>query len=294
MSETPYSGTILCVGRLYCDLIFTEVPQLPSMGTEVYAEGFGLHAGGGAYITAAHLSSLGFRTTLGAYLPQKPFDGVIRDELRRAGLDLTLCAPSPPCIDPQLTVAISDSSDRAFLTHRSGEAFPDLSIDDLRRLNVTHVHFGELATLVEKPELTKSARAVGASLSADCGWDGSLGAREVTEHLNRIDLFLPNQTEFNRLYEMGVLVDTIGLTVVKQGAKGATAFHQGTQCSVPANRVDVVDTTGAGDAFNAGFLSAWLVGKLLQDCLEAGNLLGATAIAQVGGFHNSGMSHSRI
>lgn len=290
MSESTFNGTVLCVGRLYCDLIFTGVPQLPSMGTEVYAEGFGLHAGGGAFITAAHLSRIGFSTALGAFLPNSPFDALMRDELRQADLDLTFCTSSAPGLDPQLTVAISGGRDRAFLTRRSGAAFPDLSIEDLQRLNVAHVHIGELATLVEKPEIVEIARAVDASLSLDCGWDGNLVASDITPLLGDIDLFLPNQTEFNHLQELGVPGPVNGITVVKQGANGATAYCRGNRCSEPATQVNVVDTTGAGDAFNAGFLSAWLGGKAVKDCLRAGNLQGAAAISQIGGFHQSTLS----
>ncbi len=284
MSQAAQSGSILCVGRLYCDLIFTGVPQFPSMGTEVFASGFGLHAGGGACITAAHLSRLGHRVGLGAFLPTAPFQDIVRDELVRAGLDLTLCRLPAPGSDPQLTVAISDNQDRAFLTHKCGEAFPDVSVDDLRRMAVTHVHIGELATLVEKPDIVGIARAAGASLSLDCGWDDSLTAGDMAPALADIDLFLPNEAEARHLKEMGVPGCSQGLTVVKQGSKGATAYCGNSQISDPASRVDVVDTTGAGDAFNAGFLSAWLQGRPMPECLRAGNLQGAMAISQVGGF----------
>ena len=59
-------ATVLSVGRLYCDLIFTDLPRMPTMGTEVYAGGFGVHAGGGAFITAAHLAALGHPSALSA------------------------------------------------------------------------------------------------------------------------------------------------------------------------------------------------------------------------------------
>ena len=59
MSTGSGHANVLCVGRLYCDLIFTDLPRMPTAGTEVFAGGMGLHAGGGAAITAGHLSALG-------------------------------------------------------------------------------------------------------------------------------------------------------------------------------------------------------------------------------------------
>ena len=278
------SGTILCIGRLYCDLIFTDVPEFPSMGTEVFAGGFGLHAGGSAFITAAHLSRLGHSASLGAFLPNAPFESFIRGELIGAGLDLTLCQSAPLGIDPQLTVAISSSSDRAFLTRRAGAAFPDIAAEDLQRLAVTHVHIGELATLVENPGIVGVSRAAGASLSLDCGWDCGLSAGDIASAIENIDLFLPNEAEFRHLRDMGLSGPKTGLTVVKQGSSGATAHCGDNQISAPASIVDVIDTTGAGDAFNAGFISAWLSRKTLPECLSAGNRQGASAISHLGGF----------
>ena len=66
MSAASASPAVLCVGRLYCDLIFTDVPRMPTLGTETFAGGFELHAGGGAYITSAWLASLGHATALAA------------------------------------------------------------------------------------------------------------------------------------------------------------------------------------------------------------------------------------
>ncbi|QMU59200.1 MAG: carbohydrate kinase [Boseongicola sp.] len=284
MSERAQDQTILCVGRLYCDLIFTGVPRFPKMGTEVFADGFGLHAGGGAFITAAHLSRLGNRVALGAFLPTVPFQDVVHGELVKAGLETAFCQTAAPGADPQLTVAITDSSDRAFLTRRSGAAYPEISVAELRRFSVKHIHIGELATLVERPNIVGVARAAGASVSLDCGWDDGLAANDIGSIIGDIDLFLPNESEARHLKSIGVPEPMTALTVVKQGAKGATAYDGNGQVSAPASRVDVVDTTGAGDAFNAGFISAWLDQCSLPECLRAGNAQGALAISQLGGF----------
>lgn len=276
-------STILCVGRLYCDVIFTDVPRLPSMGTEVFAGGVGLHAGGGAFITAAWLASLGHRAELASHLPNAPFHDVVVAELKAARLGLGLCRPLDPALDTQLTVAIASDSDRAFLTRRSGAAAPDITADDLRRIGARHIHIGELSTLLERPDLVALAREVGATVSLDCAWDDDLPVAQVASHLARVDVFLPNDAEVRHLVDRGVAEPFSALTVVKKGANGSSASTAGGEISEPAEPVHVVDTTGAGDAFNAGFLHAWLDGLQIASCLAAGVRVASIALGRAGG-----------
>lgn len=275
---------VLCVGRLYCDLIFTDIPRLPTMGTEVFAGGLGLHAGGGAFITAAYLASLGHGTGLASLLPGPPFRDLVVGELEGAGIDLDLCRPLGPGLDPQVTVAMAGQGDRAFLTRRSGAAAPDFTAADLARSGSRHVHIGELATLVERPDLLSIAREAGATISLDCGWDDETPIARVPDLLAGVDVFLPNEAEARHLADSGLAEPFAPLTVVKMGAEGASIMVEGREVTVAAEPVHAVDTTGAGDAFNAGFLSAWLAGEALPRCLRAGNAMGARAIAGRGGF----------
>ena len=121
MSYTSDRTSILSVGRLYCDLIFTDLPRMPTPGTEGFTDGFGTHAGGGAFITAAHLAQLGHPSSLAAMLPASPFGDLMRPDLEASQVDLSLCAPLPAAEGPQVTVAMAHAADRSFLTRRSGE-----------------------------------------------------------------------------------------------------------------------------------------------------------------------------
>ena len=280
-------SVVLSLGRLYCDLIFTGLPRMPTLGTEVYADGLGVHAGGGAFITAAHLASLGHHSALAAMHPPAPFDSLLADELGRSGVDLRFCQSPPRGSDPQVTAALGAQGDRAFVTRRNGPAFPPLVAGDLTGLGVAHVHVGELATLVERPEIIALARDAGATLSLDCSWDDGLPTSALEELISQVDVFLPNETEMQHLEEIGVSIAAVPLVAIKQGADGAMARQDGQGLHVPACLAKVVDTTGAGDAFNAGFLSAWLGGASLQDCLMAGNAQGAIAVSQRGGFRGA-------
>ena len=284
MTEAMRKAPVLCVGRLYCDLIFSDLPRMPTLGTEVFSENFGAHAGGGAFITAAHLSQLGHGASLAAMLPASPFTDLMRPDLEAARLDLSLCASLSASDGPQLTVAMAKDDDRSFLTRRAGPAFPDLTADALRKLKIKHLHIGEIASLVAHPGVIEIARSVGATISVDCGWEDDFDLGALRPLVRCVDVFLPNETEMEALLALGIEASVAPLTVVKMGSQGAMAVTADQTVSAPAQKTDVVDTTGAGDAFNAGFLSAWLSGASLQKCLEAGNMRGALAVKSVGGF----------
>ncbi len=271
---------VICAGRFYTDLVFTGLPDMPQLGTETFAQGLALHAGGGAFITAAHLVALGRPAGLLATLPGAPFNGAVAAELARSGVDLGACANAASGQDPQLTVAMATQGDRAFLTRRCGRATPDLPAN----LNAyRHLHIGELTTLLEQPDLVTRARAAGLTVSLDCGWDNALARSDLADLLATIDVFLPNAAEVAALEAAGLRHPMAPLTVIKRGADGAEAVVGTDRIPAPTASVAVLDATGAGDAFNAGFLATWLQGQPAETCLAAGNRQGALAVSAPGG-----------
>ncbi|WP_298961616.1 PfkB family carbohydrate kinase [uncultured Roseibium sp.] len=285
MLHSDTSAQVLCIGRIYCDLVFAGIPRMPSLGSEVFAEGVSLHAGGGAFNTAAAFAALGWQTALSGVLPAAPFETVILQEGRERGLDLSTCTPAAPNASPQITVAIPLQGDRSFLSQKSGAAFPALNSSAPGFRSIRHLHIGELKSLCENPDVLGVARQAGWSISLDCGWDDALLARgaEVSSLVQAVDVFLPNQREFATLEASGLQTGGGPLVVVKEGASGATAIRAEGSVHAAANRVEVIDATGAGDAFNGGFLSAWLAREDVASCLAIGNRCGAQAVQSPGG-----------
>lgn len=284
MKEVPVKPQVICAGRLYCDLVFTGLPRFPSPGTETFASGVALHAGGGAFITAAAMRSLGWATALWSTLPGAPFDRVVTDAIAASKVDMRPCQPAPPESSPQITIAIAAGADRTFLSHKSGAAIPEF---DLARFSDTlrHLHIGELRTLCEHPHLIDQARSGGLTISLDCAWDDELLAKPdaVASLISQVDVFLPNEAEQDQLVARGLPEIIAPLTVVKCGASGAKASAGNGWVHCDAIGIDVVDATGAGDAFNGGFLASWLSGDTLERCLSNGNTCGAVAAQSVGG-----------
>lgn len=271
---------ILCAGRLYCDLVFAGAPRLPSAGTEVFAPHLSLHAGGGAFITAATFAALGHEVYQFSRLPAAPFDSIVLSDLDRLKVNARHCVQASPRSDPQLTVAMTTPDDRAFLTRADGPALPNLSA--ITWTGFRHLHIGELGTLQENPTLIDCARAAGLTISLDCGWQDGFDP-DAADLIAKVDVFLPNESELAALAALGISDTCAPLTVVKCGPNGARASSGHTWTHRKSTFVETVDATGAGDAFNAGFLSEWLAKAPLADCLDNGNACGAAAVQSSGG-----------
>ncbi len=260
---------------------------MPVLGQEVFADELSLHAGGGAFITAAYVAALGSPAALMGTLPAQPFASILESEALLRGIDLQ-CCKSAAGVSPQLTVAMTMAGERAFLTSRQGCALPDgyASVMQARAMDTgtSHLHIGELSSLLEYPLLVAQAKAAGLTVSLDCAWDDDcLKHDEIGRLIAQVDIFLPNQIEMKRLCANGIGEHIAPMTVVKQGASGATAYVNEDIIECRARPLTVVDTIGAGDAFNAGFITAWLDRREVQVCLALGNACGALAVSRRGG-----------
>lgn len=281
---------VLCLGRTYCDLVFTGLPGLPVLGREVFADDIAVVPGGGAFITAAHLASLGCRAFLVSRLGLDPLSSGLESTLAGSGVDLAFLERAGDA-GPQVTVAIVQPQDRAFLSRRAGHGRPATLEAALAARGVRHLHIAEYATLAEIPGLIAKAKGNGLSISLDPSWDDSL-IRDpaLIGACKGIDLFLPNVEEACAITRMDDPADALEhlsqhfpLVILKKGAGGAALAEGRSRLSLEAPRVAVVDTTGAGDAFNAGFLQKWLKGDDLQSCLAAAIDAGSLSVQAVGG-----------
>lgn len=289
MNKLDRPVRVLSVGRVYCDLIFSQVPRLPELGTEVFAGGLGMSAGGGAFISAAYLAAMGIGTALASNLPRAPFYQAVCDDIQALSIDSSLCLPASENVDPQVTVALTCDQERAFLSRRAGAAIPDIQwLEGRLSSKVEHLHIGELRSLIEHPQIISFARSRGMSISLDCGWEDNLSDCDFSL-ISQVDLFLPNEMEYQVLCEAGMPAMPAAITVIKSGVKGAKCLSVNGSFEQEATPVSALDTTGAGDAFNAGFIAKWLDKASIAQCLKAGNHCGAAAVREIGG--TAGVKH---
>ncbi|MFB0517061.1 MAG: carbohydrate kinase family protein, partial [Candidatus Neomarinimicrobiota bacterium] len=140
-------------------------------------------------------------------------------------------------------------------------------------------------------ELFKRAKGAGLTTSFDPGWDPQEEwTEDIMEVLRNVDVFLPNEQEALNISDRKTVDEALAelgsysqVAVIKQGEEGVTCLADERIIRVRTYRVEPVDTTGAGDSFNAGFLNEWLQGSDIRQCLKAGAACGALATTKMGG-----------
>jgi sugar/nucleoside kinase (ribokinase family) len=286
---------LLVLGDANPDLVLTGDVE-PAFGqAERLVDGARLTIGGSGAIVAAGAARLGLRVGFCGVVGDDPFGLFLRNELERRGVDvegLVVDAARPT----GLTVVLARPNDRAILTHAGtiADLRTDL-IDPARVERARHVHvssyFLQQSLAPELPALFTRVRTGGATTSVDPNWDPSErwdgGLRDLLGH---VDVFLPNATEATRIAGIDELDDAAlalaeraGVVVAKAGAGGALAAHGGRLVRAAARTIDALDTTGAGDAFDAGYLASMLAGDPLDRSLAIANACGALSTRAVGG-----------
>jgi sugar/nucleoside kinase (ribokinase family) len=271
MHPEPDRLDVLVVGDANPDLVLRGDVR-PRFGqAEQLLSAADLVLGGSAAITAAGCARLGLRTGLLAGVGDDVFGAFTRARLAERGVRLTALRTVPQ-IPTGLSIILSTVGDRAILTLPG--TIPTVRPEDVTDAHLAATRHLHVASLFLQPELAAGlvdifarARAMGVSTSLDTNWDPSGRWDGVTAILAETDYFLPNAAELLALTgeaeveAAAAQLVSMGTTVVlKDGPRGARAWWPGGGCTAPSVPVDVVDTTGAGDSFNAGFLAGFLAG----------------------------------
>jgi sugar/nucleoside kinase (ribokinase family) len=215
------------------------------------------------------------------------FGRFLIEALEAANVDTRLIAVNP-AVKTGVTVHLAQDDDRAMLTYMGTlNTFDAASLDADLLAGTRHVHTGSYFMLPRLrpalPGIFEEARRLGATTSLDTNfdpsdaWDG--GVRDLLPHVN---VFLPNQLEALRISGMADLDHAVealaarcGAVAVKLGSAGAAAWSGEAHETCRPPEVRVVDTRGAGDSFDAGFLYGYLNDWPLVDALRLGCACGA-------------------
>lgn len=287
---------IVIVGEINLDLILYGLPLSMPTERELLGSGFSMTLGSSSAILAHNLSVLGARVGFITKVGDDALGKIAIERLGEADVDLAHVVQDRNTGSGVTLILPHDRGERHILTY-PGTIF-DLRFEELNLEYITSArHFHMSSLFLHRglrdhiPELFRLAKSKGLSTSLDTNddpedlWAGPLG-----ETLPYVDILLPNEREAKKIVrrddlEMAIarLAEQVSTVVVKLGAKGATAVRERERIMVPAVRVDVVDPVGAGDSFDAGFLSQYLQGRDLATCVEYGNLAGAFSTTASGG-----------
>jgi sugar/nucleoside kinase (ribokinase family) len=286
---------VMVAGDLFVDIIMSGFSFWPQPGQEAVANEFCREIGGGASITACGLAKLGAKVGVLGVVGSDIGSWVV-DGLRECGVDT-----SGICYDinrpTAFTVAISSPEDRAFFTHLGANArFPEVLIEAAtERLlsHARHVHLACAPDLDTAPELFQALRLNDCCLSLDVGWHESwLCDPRAMALVRELDIFFPNEREAGCMTgqsDPAAMLEAYAqngfkAVALKLGPRGAGLLWHGKISFAEAYVVEPVDTTGAGDSFDAGFLYGLLKGEEPETCLRFGTICGALSTEALGGI----------
>jgi sugar/nucleoside kinase (ribokinase family) len=283
-------------GEVNLDLILYGFDETIPLDREILASNFEMTLGSSSAILAHNLAVLGKRVGFVTMYGSDPMGALAIERLSESGADLSRSAKGGENTKTGVTILLPHGRSRRILTY-PGIMFDmtvaDLDIDYLA--SARHFHLSSLflqrGLHAGLPGLFAELKRRGLTLSLDTNDDPEDGWNGVLEELlPYLDLLLPNDDEVCRIAKrdsveeaLDVLSARVPLIAVKCGSRGALVQEGGRRFAVPGISVEPVDTIGAGDSFNAGFLAAWLGGALAEQCAQAGNITGALSTQKQGG-----------
>lgn len=295
---------ITIAGEINLDLILYGLPTSMPVERELLATDFKVTLGSSSAILAHNLavlsSKVGFITRVGS----DELGKIALGRLAEGGVDLERVVFSPGATSTGVTVLLhhdaegdaEGGAERHILTYpgtMSEMTVGDLDIGYLK--SARHFHLSSLflqrGLLPDLPGLFRELKQAGLTISLDTNddpedkWGGQLD-----ELLGLVDILLPNEAEICRIAKRGTLDESLAVLskrvpciAVKLGPGGSLVQTGGKRVTAPGVAVTPVDTIGAGDSYNAGFLSAWLRGLPMEECARAGNITGALSTLRPGG-----------
>ena len=285
---------ILIAGEINPDLILSG-DVMPEFGqVEKLVETASLTIGSSSAIFACGAARLGLKVAFIGVCGDDVFGRFMLDEMSKRNVDVNNVIVRS---DGQtgLSVILNNRSDRAILTHSGLIAelkASDISDDLLRQSKHLHVASFFLQTKLQPdlPNLFDRAHALGLTTSLDTNYDPSEQWFGFDELLSGTDVFLPNQVEALSITKASDvesaarrLATKAKLVAVKLGANGSLACSQNSVSKSTSISVKVVDTVGAGDSFDAGFLYGYLNNWELEKTLRLACVCGALSTQQAGG-----------
>jgi sugar/nucleoside kinase (ribokinase family) len=286
---------VTIAGELNLDLLLYGLPTELPPERELIASDMMITLGGSSAIVAHNLAALGNRVGFISRLGKDPMGQNALDRLAAAGVDVSRVRRSEDGTGSGMSVILHHGTWRNILTFlgtMSQLSFEDLDLEYL--CSARHFHFSSFflhtSLRPRTAELFKKLKSAGLTISMDTNDDPDDRWQGLSELLAYVDVLLPNEREALKIsgeqeLERAIarLAEIVPLVVVKMGPEGAIAQRGKERFQSAPVRVRAIDTVGAGDSFDAGFLTHYIRGADVETCLVHGNLAGALSTTRAGG-----------
>lgn len=293
MKENRWDAYVF--GDINIDLVIPNVDHFPLPGQEEIVDNMNTYIGGGAALFTLGLGKLGLHPVFQGIIGNDLYRKFILNELTSKNVDSSLIHISSKN-GTGISISFTNEKERSFLTYRGTNNEIDLNLIEFDKVReAKHIHLtgysgrqrhGQYLSLLKKVKRLKEI-----TISFDVGWDVSGEWYEgIYELFPYIDVLFMNETEAIHYGRKDNARDAVAdfskycsIAVAKLGGNGSIAFSKGEVYEKKPYKVKVIDTTGAGDSFNAGFIYGYLKGKNIEECLKYGNACGALSVTALGG-----------
>ena len=295
---SPPRFDVLAVGELNPDLVLSGLQaEGPRLGTEQEFGAYLLTLGSSTAITCVLMQRLGLMTAMNAYVGDDEYGRFCRATLAAEQVDVEFVR-TDSSLATGLTVCLPYPADRMLLTCKGAMVLNPADVIEAARLRqARHIHVGSFflqdGLRPHVAQLFRAARQLGLTTSLDTGWDPQERwlSDDLREAFGHTSYLFPNALEFEKLagtsdVEQGMArLRHMGISaiVLKRGPDGALHEDANGLTGHAGYMASPVDTTGAGDAFNAGYITAMLRNAPVTERLMFGNACGALTVAAVGG-----------
>lgn len=275
-------------GSTNVDLLYQGFDRLAGVGEELYCKDFSLQLGGGLPATLINLGRLGIETKIATELGNDIFSNFAKEKFIENGVTPTNLYEGER-IPINITSAIILPKDRTFYSYGKGTIEPDEKAMETFYTIATGSKICMMQLGGFLP-VYKKLKEEGTILVLDTGWDDEMSFEKYDEYLSIADYYTPNRKEALRItgtdnekdaaYALKKYFDKV---VVKVDADGCIGIDGDDYFFCPSiEEFKNVDSTGAGDAFLAGFMYGLFYDYPLKDCIEYGNITGGKAVTAVG------------
>jgi sugar/nucleoside kinase (ribokinase family) len=295
MTNKSAGKGVVVIGELNIDAVAAGLSEAPKMGVEILASDFQLTLGSASAIFACGIAKLGHAVTFISRVGADDVGKFCLAALRAEGVS-TRHVSRDEGLKTGVTVSLSTREDRALVTYLGATAalsYDHINLAWLKAHNHLHMTSYFLQTRLRPsfPQILREARELGLSTSFDPNSDPSHawsdGIRDVLAYTDVLFLNENEALQLTRARNVGESLKTLSkevpCAVIKLGARGAVTVKDREIISARGFKVEPADTTGAGDSFAAGFVSSWLRGRSIAECLRAANACGALSTSRMGG-----------
>ncbi len=286
---------VVCLGVIVADLVANPVPAMPDRAGMIVVDDMRLFPGGGVPNTGTALARLGVPVSVVGRIGDDNLGDYLKDALESEEIDTRWIKRDRNRKTSATMVIVDPDGERRFIHYIGANGnvrLDDIDADVIENASILHIAYAYVLPGLDgdpMTEILRNAKESGVITLLDTAWDTKEKWLDlIGPALRFVDYFMPNLAEAraltgleephdiaHRLIDLGV--QTVVLKMNKAGCLAMDSSHRTIEC--PAFPVNVVDTTGAGDAFNAGFMAGIWYGRSLVESLQLANAVGALCVA---------------